>query len=293
MRALGLAASLLACSLLAVPVSAQQATSTSTAPAVSDPQAVALLQQSLAALTGGLSVTDVTMTGTVTVNNGSTTESATITLVATAAGQSQTTLALPSGRWVTTENYAANPRTSTLTGPNGTTQDTAPEDLAGPSPAWFCPALVMAAAAPATYVASYLGQETRNGSAVQHVSIWPQVSNSLTNSFQTPGQQVLTGPGPSLPPHLGQEDLYLDSSSMLPRALVLRIRAYRAAFNTTDPTRPTIPILVDEHVEFSDYRQVQGRPVAFHIQVSFGLLPVMDIQISSITFNTGATIAAN
>jgi len=263
----------------------------------SDPQqagqATALLQRSLAALTGGAPVTDVTMTGTVTANNGSTTESGTITLVATATGQSQITLALPSASWVTTQNYAANPRTSTSAGSNGTTQDTAPEDLAGPSPAWFCPALVMAAAAPATYAASYLGQETRNGSAVQHVSFWPQASSSPTSPFLTAGQQVLTGPGPSLPLQIGQQELFIDSASLLPRELIIRLRGYRSAFNSSDPTHPTIPTLVDEHVQFSDYRQVQGRLVSFHVQVFFGPVPAMDIQLASVNFNTGATIAAN
>jgi hypothetical protein len=237
------------------------------------------------------------MVGNVTVTTGGTaagptTAEGTITLVATAAGQSQITIVLPSGTWVTTENYATSPRTSSLTGPNGTTQDTAPEDLMGPNPAWFCPALLIGAIAPQTYVASYVGQETPNGSAVQHVSFWPQASNSSTSSFLTAGQQVLTGPGPSLPPQMGQQELFIDSASMLPQELIIRIQGYRSDFNGSDPTHPTIPTLVNERVQFSNYRQVQGQMVAFHIQVSFGLVPGMDIQLSSVNFNTGATIAA-
>jgi len=133
-----------------------------------------ILEQSLAALTGGAPITDVTMTGTLTANRGSSTELGTITLVATAAGRSQITFALPSGTWATTQNYATNPRTSTQAGPSGTIQDTAPEDLMGPDPAWFCPAHLFSAISPQAYSASYVDQETRDGSTLQHLSVWPQ-----------------------------------------------------------------------------------------------------------------------
>jgi hypothetical protein len=279
------------CSLIPVSLSGQQSAST-TSTSQQGAQGASILQQSLAAMTGGATISDVTLTGTVTVNNGSASESGAITLVATAAGQAQSTLALPSGTRLNTENYAANPRASSLTGPNGTTQ-TPPEDLMGPHPAWFCPALLIGAIAPQTYVASYVGPLTLNGSAVQHVSFWPQASNAQTSSFVTAGQQVLTGPGPSLPLQTGQEELFVDSSSMLPQELIIRMQGYRSDSNSTDPSHFTIPVLVDEHIQFSEYRQVQGRMVAFHIQVSFGPIPLMDIQLSSVSINTGATIAAN
>jgi hypothetical protein len=276
--------------LASVAASSQQSTPTS---GPQTPQAASILQQSLAAMTGGAPINDVTMTGTVTANTGNATQAGTVTLVATAAGQSQITTVLPSGSGVTTQNYAANPRTSTSTGLNGTTQDTAPEDLMGPHPAWYCPALLVGAIAPQTYAASYVGQETLNGSAVQHISYWPQATATPASPFLTAGQQVLTGPGPSAQPQIGQQELFVDSSSLLPRELIIRIRGYRSAVNSTDPKNPTIPVLVDEHVQFSDYRQVQGRMVACHIQVSFGPVLVMDIQLSALSFNTGATIAAN
>ena len=51
-----------------------------------------------------------------------------------------------------------------------------------------------------------------------------------------------------------------------------------------------------EEVRFSDYRNVQGRPAAFHIQTSM-TLPIgalaSDIQFSSVGFNTGATVRQN
>ncbi len=289
------------CSVIPALLVAQQSTPTGTTSGSQTPQAASIIQQSLAAMTGGAPVTDVTMTGTVTVTQNSasspsspnqlTTESGTIMLVATAAGQSQISITLPSGNWVTTQNYATNPRTSSVAGPTGTTQDTAPEDSMAPHPAWFCPTLVMAATAPATYVTGYVGQETLNSSLVQHVSIWPQANQDLlTNSFQVPGQQVLTGPGPSYPIHLGQEDLYVDTSSILPQAIVLRTRGYKWTANGPDPTQP---VSSEERVEFSNYQQVQGRFVALHIQVVLATVPILNIQLSSVTFNTGVQIASN
>jgi hypothetical protein len=273
-------------------LSAQQSASTAAAtPPATDPQAAALVQRALAALTGGSPVTDVTMTGTVTANNGSTTQSGTITLVATVAGQSRVTVALPSGTWISTQDFAASPRTSTSIGSNGVAQDAAPEELMGPSPAWFYPALVIGAAVPNNYVTAYVDQETRNGSAVHHVAIWPQAaSSSPIQSFQAVGQQVLTGPAPAQPLRPGQQELYLDSASLLPETLVFRVRGYRAKNSSPDLTRP---VSLSEEVHFSDYRQVQGRVAAFHIQMSIAGISLMDIQLSSVSFNTGATVAAD
>jgi len=236
-----------------------------------------ILQQALAALTGGSPVTDVTMTGTITVTNASGTQSGTITMVATASGQSQVVLDLPAGRNTDIRNYSANPRTGSWTGPDGTSHAYAATELMGPSPAWFYPAFIVSSAVSPNCAASYVGQEIRQGATVQHVSI-------------TPNPAVFT-PLPviaslrSLPPHfvLGQNDLYLDPSSLLPTALVRLISSRGPVWR-----RRYAP----EEIRFSDYRTVEGRPAAFHIQAYLGSV-LMDTQLSSISFNTGAVIAAN
>jgi hypothetical protein len=49
-----------------------------------------------------------------------------------------------------------------------------------------------------------------------------------------------------------------------------------------------------QEVTFSDYRQVDGRQVAFHIhtKIETELITILsDTQITSVAFNTGATIA--
>jgi len=92
-------------------------------------------------------------------------------------------------------------------------------------------------------------------------------------------------------------EIYLDPSSLLPLGVTFTIHPYDPA----NPNRPIMPYRDEtldgiEQASFSDYRQVQGRPVAFHIHSAMNAGAtriVTDIQFSSISFNTGATIAAN
>jgi hypothetical protein len=94
---------------LAYSVSAQQA-ATTIPPTTSDPQAVALVQRSLTALTGGAPVTDVTLTGTARRIAGSDDETGTATLTATAAGDSKLSLNFPSGPRTEIRNHSAIPK---------------------------------------------------------------------------------------------------------------------------------------------------------------------------------------
>jgi hypothetical protein len=270
--------------------SAQQTNTSASGPQT--PQAASIIQQSITAMTGGALITDVTMTGSVTINSGSTTQSGTITLMGNAAGQSQLTLTLPSGTWVTTENFASNPRISTVNGPSGTAQDTSPEDMMGPSPAWFCPALLMGAAATQSFAASYVAQESRNGSTVSHISIWPPSASSapIYSSSPNPGVQILNGPSQPNTFYPGQHELYVDTITLLPQALVLRFRGHRQTNTNLDLTQP---IYIQQEVDFSNYQQVGGRLMPFRTQVQAGGIVLMDIQLSSVAFNSGASIAAN
>jgi hypothetical protein len=72
----------------------------------SDPQAVSLLQKSLAALTGSTSLTDATLTATAQRIAGSTNETGTATLKATALGDSRVDQSFPSGNWSEIRNHA-------------------------------------------------------------------------------------------------------------------------------------------------------------------------------------------
>jgi hypothetical protein len=244
------------------------------------PVPAGLLQQSLTAMTGNTPVTDVTMTGTVTVTRGQTTDSGTISLIATAAGRSQTTATVPAGTRTQVRDISGDKPTVTETGPDGVTRTLPLPAALSPQPAWFYPPLIMAAASTTGDGYSYLGQEQRNGATVDHFAIWrgPSAASSVA-------QQK---------PYPTQHDIYLDPASLLPVAMTFTLHAYLPGSAGAGPP-PSRAKLKDRHEEvaFSDYRQVQGRPVAFHLQVQSDGAALMDIQLSSVSFNTGALVAAH
>jgi len=273
-------ASLLFCAL----ASARQSTSSGGASGLETSQTASIIQQSLAALTGGSPVTDVTMKGAYTVAKASGTQSGTITMVATASGQGQSTVTLPSGTYTEIRSMAAGSASMIEIGPDGLSHAISTQTAVSPNPAWFCPALVLAAASLPNYASSYIGPETLNGEAVQHLAVWwlPGSSSSASASWTQFWQQVT------------RHDIYLDASSLLPVSMTFLLHPY-------DIQNPGKPLTTygggssDRPVQllFSDYQVVQGRSVALHIH---GILKtgvgtvISDIHISSVTFNTGATV---
>jgi len=253
--------------------------------------AVSLVQQSLGALTGGTSVTDVTLTGTVIVvtphsdpKSGSssvlpassfTTESGTIALTATAAGQSQVIVSLPSGTRMNLRDYSAGKHTGVSTNPQGTTPERA-DNLVGPSPAWFYPAFILSKTTSENFSASYIGQETKNSAPVQHLVLRPPVTR--LGPPLNPGSRVV-----------GLHDVYLDPGTALPLVLVRNNEIYVQHPEKLAPVRQR-SIYFPEEIRYSEYQAVQGMPVPFHIQVYEKDKLSLDIQLSSVSFNTGVVI---
>jgi len=260
--------------LLALPLVGQQ----------SDP-GPGLLQKSVAAQMGSTPATDVTMTGTVTVNDGTKTESGAITLVATAAGQSEIVVTLPSGTSTQTRDYSATPRTGTNQGPGGTAVAEFAENLLGPHPAWFYPAFVASGAASTGYRTEFRGNVTKSGSGANHVAVWPAQAVLLSSGH--PSFPLSPAPA-AAPEYLGQQELYLDATSGLPVALEFRVHGYQQGHPDKPASGPSSFLLSE--ARFSDYQQVQGRPVATHLQLYVAKIPALDIHISSVSFNQGARI---
>jgi hypothetical protein len=286
----------LVCLMVPMPLSAQQPASSSPTSGPQTPQAASIIQQSIAAITGGLAVTDVTMTGTTAVSisaNGqegtapassSNPATSTVTFVATASGQGQSTAVLAAGTRTEIRDISSGFPTLTETGTDGVTDTVTTQSALSPHPGWFYPAFVLnTGLTSANYASSYVGQETWNGAVVQHIAVWLLPGSSPTSTQFS--QQVT------------QHDIYLDPASLLPVAMTFTVHPY----DPTNPNRQFVPYrgnAVDslQQVTFSDYQQVQGRSVAFHIHTTMQagqLTIVTDTQFSSISFNTGATVAAN
>ncbi|HXX18698.1 MAG TPA: hypothetical protein VEJ46_04800 [Candidatus Acidoferrum sp.] len=266
--------------------SAQQTASTSSPPATSDPQAVALVQRALVALTGGATVSDVTLTGTARRIAGSDDETGTATLTATAASDSKVSLNFPSGQRTEIRNHSAVPLPGAL--PPGVPAsvlqavqpvgawsgpDAAMHGMAGHNimtdPSWFFPALTLGnLLSSQAYVLSYVGPEALNGQAVVHVSAtqqFPLLSNADPQSA-------------SLLQHLSQMNIYLDPTTSLPVAL---------AFNA----HPDANALVDipTEIQFSSYQAVGGVLAPFHVQKQVNHSLVLDLQFNNATFDSGLT----
>jgi hypothetical protein len=243
------------------PIYAQQ-------PSPSAPNPSVLLQQSLAAALGSQTITDVTLSGTVQYIAGSYDESGTAVLKTVATGASSVSLTLPSGQRSEIQNCSGTPPVGVWSGPDGVSHAIAYHNLLI-CPAWFFPAFTIAhGLSSSSYAATYVGPETHNGQAVQHVSF-------------SQASLLAAAPGAPSSAHLTQVDLFLDSTTLLPAAIDFKIH-------------PDNNVLVDIPIEvrFSDYRAVNGAQVPFHIQKYLNNSLTIDFQPTSVTFNSGLTASS-
>ena len=109
---------------------------------------------------------------------------------------------------------------------------------------------------------------------MEHIAIWQRPINSLPASSAAYVQQQT------------QYDIYLDSSTSLPVAMTFTRQfdsGVSSRFLAPVQASPSAGVL--EEVRYSNYQQVQGVPIAFHLQVFFQGVLHSDIQISSARFS--------
>jgi hypothetical protein len=242
-------------SLLCFSVAAQQ-TATNSLGIVS-------LQQCLATLNGGQPLSDVTLFGTAHRIAGSDDETGTVTLKAISSGSSRIELDLPSGQRNEVQNLSATTPTGAWSGPDGISHAISYHNLLT-EPSWFFPAFAIARRLSTTgYVITYVGHETHNGQAVEHVSI------SQTSSSQD-------SPGAPTFQHLTQVEFFLDSTTLVPSAI---------SFNIHPDKNALIDIPVE--VRFSDYRATNGAQISFHIEQYVNGTLTTDLQLTAVVLNSG------
>jgi hypothetical protein len=234
---------------------AQQTATTST-------QGAAVLKQSLAALAGNTTITDVTLAGTARRIAGSDDETGTVTGKALAAGATRMDLNLSSGLRNEIMNISTSP-VGSWSGSDGVAHPIADHNLLLVDPAWFFPLFPISRGLAAGYAATYIGQETHNGKSVQHIAI------AEASSVQTPAGT------PSLS-HLSQMDFFLDAATLLPAAATFNI-------HPDNDSGRDFPI----EVQFSDYHNVNGVQIPFHVQKFLNNGLILDLEFSSAAINTG------
>ncbi len=231
------------------------------APIASSPQALALASQALSALTGSIQVNDVTLTGTGTRTAGSDVETGSVSLKALVSGESRLDLSVAGGTRSEIRNLSSNSAPQGFwIELDGNVHSMATQNCVTDA-AWFFPALsILSQLSNPNLVATYVGQETRNGAAVQHLHF-----------------VVQTG----LSQQLSAEDIYLDASSYLPVALT---------FNAHPDNNAGTNISVE--IDFLNYQAANGIQVPLHIQKLLNGTLLFDLTIQNVTLNSGLTNAA-
>jgi hypothetical protein len=258
---------LFSCLVLPLSLIAQQSTvTTSTQEAVSDPRALALIQQSFTAMTGQITVGDVTLQCTARRVAGSDDETGTATLKALTTGEMRLDFDFPSGRRSEVRTVSSDGNLmGNWSGRKGVSHLISNHNLMADS-TWFFPAFSMSRLASSKgYIVSYIGQENRDGTAVTHVKVLPQLN--------VPRPRIV-----QVIQYHAQRHIYLDASTSLPVAL---------DFNTHPENNLMIDIPVE--IRFLDYRTVQGVQIPFHVQKYIHNNLVLDIQVQTATLNSGLT----
>ena len=233
----------------------------------SDPQALALAAQSIAVLTGGASVIDVTLTGSVIWNG---TDTGTATLRALGTSESRMDLALTSGTRSEIRDAQTGVQLGQWINPNNALGQFASQNC-WTDPVWFFPALGSLAAGP-NVVLSYIGQETRNGGTVQHIQSYfydPNWPSGVTPSDQ----------------QLSSMDFYLDATTLLPVAIT---------FNAHPDSDAMTNLLIE--VDFANYQNIGGVVVGvvvpMHIQRYQQGTLIVDLTITGAYLNTGLQLSS-
>lgn len=228
-------------------------------PVARDPQAAILLAQAVAALTGGNPANDATLNGQATLTAGSDVESGSTAIEVKGHLESKLTLNLSGGQ----RQEIWRDSQGSWTGPDGQSHAQAFHNslVIGN---WFCPAVALQSlTADASFGLAYVGAESREGVAVQHI----QASRVLPSGSSA---------GDPFIQQLSDVDVYLDATAFLPVGL---------EFNTHpdfDALR-NLPV----RVELGSYQSVNGINTPFHIQKFLQNSLALDISLGSATFNSG------
>jgi hypothetical protein len=242
-----------------VSATARQSSPPATQAPQRDPQAVALLQQAIGAM-ATTAPNDSTANGSVTVVEGSTTQTGTIQILTLGTTQTSETLDLPNGqRSIIYSNLDALEATGAQSS-NPPLQQIVTDQCAD-----FPLPLLQSFLSNSDEAIIYVGAETLNGQAGQHIQVW--------NTFNS--QPILQNL--ALAP-FSTRDIWFSSSSGLPVKISYARRAGGGSV-------PKIPV----EVFYSNYTNVNGILYPFQINKSLTGTPWTTITISGVSFNTGLT----
>jgi len=227
----------------------------------SDAQAVSLAQQSIAALTGGASISDVTLNANVISILGPDSETGTATLQAKGTTESRVDLTLPTGTRSDVRSLSNGLPAGGWLRSGGTPTPYALHNC-WTDAAWFFPALSsLSQSANPNFIFTYVALEQHGGVSTQHIrthQLLPSDTNNAWNVTQ-----------------LSAVDYFLDPVSSLPLA---------ADFNAHPDTDMGTNIPFE--IRFADYQITNGTKVPTHIQQMVDGSLLLDISVTNTTINT-------
>lgn len=228
----------------------------------SDPQALALASRAIVALTGGQAIHDVILTGNITRDIGRS-DDGSVTLRALGAGESRIDMELGKGARSKIRDDSQGIAQGKWINPDGRSGKIAFQNTLTDA-VWFFPALGYLAGGQ-NVVFAYVGRETRNGVAVEHIrSYLAQTGNSGIPNLR----------------NLSTVNFYLNVATLLPVA---------ETFNTHPDGNDLVNLPVE--VDFSNYHTIHGVAVPMHIQRRLQGHLVEDIVVTSASFNNGIPLS--
>lgn len=250
---------------LAVSIFSSTASSAQSQPP-SNPQALAYAAQSIAALTGGATISDVTITGNATWNGSGSSQTGTATLLALGTTESRMNLALPGETWTEIRDAQTGGPLGQWSNSSGNSSGMFTLYNCETDAVWFFPVLGSLAAGP-NVVLSYIGQTTWNGRNVQQIQSYifqPDWPAGVTPTAQ----------------QLSTMNFYLDAVTFLPVAVT-----FNAHPNNDANTNVSI------EVDFSGYQGMNHVQVPTLIQkFSQGSL-LVSLTVTGAAFNTGLPLS--
>ncbi len=223
------------------------------------------LQMSISSMLGSVTIQDVTLSGSAEAIAGSDDETGQFVFTSTMTGSSQTNLNLQSRKRTEYRVQSTSGPTGSWSSNDGVLHAISQHNLFTES-AWPFPAIVLK---------RLLGQSS------SWMVAYAGLDGSLMHFVATqPPPKGVSGPTASLPQHLSEMGIYLDSTSFLPTKLTFNDHPdNNAAFD--------IPVMI----QFSDYQIMNGVLTPAHIQKFVNRTLVLDLHIQSVSLNSGAVIS--
>lgn len=230
----------------------------------SDPQALVLAQQSIAALTGGAAVGDVMLNASVTEMMGPSTETGTAVFIAKGTDESRVDLNLSTGATSEVRSVTSGRAAGTWNRNGGTAVPQAAHNMLTDA-GWFFPALsCLRQFTNSSYVFKYLGQAQHGGVNTQHIQI---------SHVAVPGAPFL--------PRLSSTDVYLSATNSLPVAVVFNA-------HPDNDMNKDIPV----EILFANWQPLHGVQIPFHFQKVLNGGVILDATVTSASLNRGVADTA-